>query len=287
MACTHPDSFDRLRRSHITAVLLWLLQIGVPLRVLWGYSDATVTEATMHTVAAEYPHSTLNGTPTWSSHSGIALWDPHSRSVGIWICNHRTVCTYQTLSDPTITAVSWGWGLIMMFMKKHCIDFTSPLCKALVYSCYMETYASRFLWLAMQVPYNAVQLWLLHGGIAVIKGTLRYTAATALHGSSYWSICSKLEPSQLLATCSGYSGNTLYETFVAGQRNLYVYASFNGVYHTPRKEEKTSSQSNKSQLIFKWSTFAKRQKFTNARKVVLFHFCEKDIKSPDLQHALF
>ena len=43
---------------------------SVPSRVLWGYSDATVTkgweaEATAHAVAAEYPHSTLNGTATY------------------------------------------------------------------------------------------------------------------------------------------------------------------------------------------------------------------------------
>ena len=49
---------------------LWL-----PLRVLWGYSDATVTEgweATTHAVAAEYPHGTLNSTATCSSHSSTA-----------------------------------------------------------------------------------------------------------------------------------------------------------------------------------------------------------------------
>ena len=41
------------------------------------YSDATVTEATVHTVAAEYPHSTLNGTLTCSSHISTALYEPH------------------------------------------------------------------------------------------------------------------------------------------------------------------------------------------------------------------
>ena len=38
-----------------------------------GYSDTTVTESgedTAHAVAAEYPHSTHNGTATCSSHSG-------------------------------------------------------------------------------------------------------------------------------------------------------------------------------------------------------------------------
>ena len=50
---------------------MWLLQVGVPWRVLCGYSDATVTGATLHAVAREYPCSTLQGTQTCSSHSGI------------------------------------------------------------------------------------------------------------------------------------------------------------------------------------------------------------------------
>ena len=41
-------------------------------------SVVTVIEATMHEVAAEYPHSTLKGTPTCSNHSGTAL---HETSV--------------------------------------------------------------------------------------------------------------------------------------------------------------------------------------------------------------
>ena len=36
--CTHPDSSNQLCRSHIMQVALWLLPVGVPLRVLWGYS---------------------------------------------------------------------------------------------------------------------------------------------------------------------------------------------------------------------------------------------------------
>ena len=46
-----------------TLVFLWLLQVAVPLRVLWGYSDTTETEgweATAHALATEYPHSTIN-----------------------------------------------------------------------------------------------------------------------------------------------------------------------------------------------------------------------------------
>ena len=57
------------------AVPLWLLWGSVLLRVLWGYSDATVTEgweATAHAIAAEYPHSTLSGTVTCISHNGTA-----------------------------------------------------------------------------------------------------------------------------------------------------------------------------------------------------------------------
>ena len=40
-------------------------QVVVLLKVLWRYSDATVTkgwEATAHAAAAEYPHSSLYGT---------------------------------------------------------------------------------------------------------------------------------------------------------------------------------------------------------------------------------
>ena len=54
------------------AVPLGLLQVRVPLRIPWRYSDA-VTEATAHPVAAIYTHSTFNGTATCSSHIGTAL----------------------------------------------------------------------------------------------------------------------------------------------------------------------------------------------------------------------
>ena len=53
-----------------------LLQVRVPLRVIGGYIDTTVTGVTAHAVAAEYPlYSTLKGTSTCSSHSGTALYD--------------------------------------------------------------------------------------------------------------------------------------------------------------------------------------------------------------------
>ena len=73
---------------------LWLLQVTVPLKVQWGYSDATVTkgwEATAHAVAAEYPHSTLKGTPTCSSHSGTLSYETHAASQEefgfVWACS--------------------------------------------------------------------------------------------------------------------------------------------------------------------------------------------------------
>ena len=47
------------------------------LEYLYRYSDVTVTEATVHPVAAEYPHSTLKGTPSCSSQSGTALYETH------------------------------------------------------------------------------------------------------------------------------------------------------------------------------------------------------------------
>ena len=56
-------------------VPLWLLQVAVLLRVLWGYSAATactVAPQPSVTVVLKYPHSTLNCTATCSSHSGTA-----------------------------------------------------------------------------------------------------------------------------------------------------------------------------------------------------------------------
>ena len=41
------------------------------------YSDATVTGATAHPVAAESPHRTLKGTVSCSNHSGTALYETH------------------------------------------------------------------------------------------------------------------------------------------------------------------------------------------------------------------
>ena len=42
-------------------VLLWSLQIAVPMRVLYKYSTATGCAVVSVTVASEYPHCTLKG----------------------------------------------------------------------------------------------------------------------------------------------------------------------------------------------------------------------------------
>ena len=52
------------------------------MRVPWGYFAATVTEATAHAVAAEYPKSALKATLTSSSHS-----DTESRSYNIHLAD--------------------------------------------------------------------------------------------------------------------------------------------------------------------------------------------------------
>ena len=68
---------------------LILLHVGIPLRVQWRYCNATVTGATKHTVAIEYHHSTLKGTPTCSNYMWYCIvWDLRSRSGGIWVCNY-------------------------------------------------------------------------------------------------------------------------------------------------------------------------------------------------------
>ena len=68
--CCYAPASDRLHGSHIIhyTVLLWLLQVAVPLRVLWGYSAATacaVASQPFVTVVSEYPWSTLNSIVTW------------------------------------------------------------------------------------------------------------------------------------------------------------------------------------------------------------------------------
>ena len=81
------------------AVPLWWLQVIVPLRVLWGYSDTTVTqgwEAAAYAIVAEYPLSTLKDTPTFSSYRGYWItWDPFSWLRGIWMCS--VCCVYTSI----------------------------------------------------------------------------------------------------------------------------------------------------------------------------------------------
>ena len=52
----NPDSSDWLRRSHVTQYRCDYYKLdGVPLRLLRRYTTATVTGATAHAEAAEYP----------------------------------------------------------------------------------------------------------------------------------------------------------------------------------------------------------------------------------------
>ena len=70
---THPNSSWLTMWVSYYSVPLWLLQVRVPLMVLWGYFAATacvVASQPFVTIASEYPHSTLKGTATCSSHSG-------------------------------------------------------------------------------------------------------------------------------------------------------------------------------------------------------------------------
>ena len=60
-------------------------------RTFEGYSDTTMTGDTVHAVAAEYPHSALEGTQTCSSHSGTELYDTYVASQeesGCVLCDH-------------------------------------------------------------------------------------------------------------------------------------------------------------------------------------------------------
>ena len=62
---TQSDSFDWLQRFHAhNPVMLWLLQVGVPLRILWG-----ILHLPWHPVPYEY----LKNTPTSCSHSSTVL----------------------------------------------------------------------------------------------------------------------------------------------------------------------------------------------------------------------
>ena len=58
----------------------------VPLRVLWRYSDITLWQKLLHPVTVEYPHSTLSGILTCSSHINTVWYKTHihMRPGGIW-----------------------------------------------------------------------------------------------------------------------------------------------------------------------------------------------------------
>ena len=67
---THPNSSWPATWVSYYLVLLWLLQVEVSLRVLWGYFAVTacaVASQPFVTVMSKYPHSTLKGTATCSS----------------------------------------------------------------------------------------------------------------------------------------------------------------------------------------------------------------------------
>ena len=59
------------------------MHVRVPVRVPWGYSDATVTEANSACSSNTDPHSTLNGTLTYSSHNGTAYETPRDETYAV------------------------------------------------------------------------------------------------------------------------------------------------------------------------------------------------------------
>ena len=86
---THLDSSDKLHRSQYDAVLLRVLQIGVPLRVRYSCFDRSI----VHVVAAMYPELK---SPQWyfncSSLRGTVLYETYvaaQESGGVyhwWLC---------------------------------------------------------------------------------------------------------------------------------------------------------------------------------------------------------
>ena len=97
-------SLDQLGGSHNTE-LHRLLQVGVPLTVLRAYFDTTVIGATVHPEAAEHSHSTINGTPTRSSHSGTAYYETHvagQRNLDVYtFCEQFLQKFYSNLTGVT------------------------------------------------------------------------------------------------------------------------------------------------------------------------------------------
>ena len=72
------DSYDRLRKSHITQNCCGYHKLEYldgyykgSLMLLWQELPRT------YAVAADYSHGTFRGTPTCSSHSDFALYETH------------------------------------------------------------------------------------------------------------------------------------------------------------------------------------------------------------------
>ena len=98
----HPDSSWPATRVSYNAVLIWLLQVRVPLRVLWGYFTATGWAVAPVTVASEYLLSTRRGTLTCSSHSCTSLCETQ-------VAGQRNVSVYElarTHNDHEIALMS-------------------------------------------------------------------------------------------------------------------------------------------------------------------------------------
>ena len=91
----------------------------------------------------------------------------------------------------------------------------------------------RFLWPVVHSSYPRGNCKL----VVVVRVRRGYSAATALHGSSCWSSCSV--PSQLLPTCSSRNSTVLYETYVAGHRNLDVDVYINSLQNTEKSRVST------------------------------------------------
>ena len=82
-----------------STVQFWLLQVQI-LKVLWGYSDATVTGATLHAVLCS--HNTFLCTPTCSSHSDTASYETYVTSQDdVYKCTFRHPVQLQRLGCLT------------------------------------------------------------------------------------------------------------------------------------------------------------------------------------------
>ena len=93
---------DFIRRSPIRydVVPLWLLQVGVPLKVHWGY--------TLQHRPKLVSHSTLRGTPTCRSHSGTALYETYvavQRILGV--CKMGVLCVTLCIALRLYSPEKW------------------------------------------------------------------------------------------------------------------------------------------------------------------------------------